>query len=416
MRDVILFQKKDLSDDISAIISDILKEYKYDDLIELLSECELLLETNYTYLKKLNEHGLKKLWNLLSGIDKKCKYRILDNFQKLHIVTFEIEKVIFSQLRDLRIQVEDLESKLKKYNISTRYRINFLMQELIDQRKAIDKLDAKVDLKIWHDLYVDDYQNDAEIKKILHIASDIFIIDRGNFDNDLDYKFRIMKSAIEKLGFSEDRRIRPVDFADQILQDPECLPLYIREGYDYDDTQLELSDYGTVICQVYDLMNDKNVRNLAVARKEELNILCRALVEKSIEDSQIVEQPVIEICKQILGDLKNMRSKFEHRRLCEQELVEQHKREEREKQAQKQKELEDQKKYLLMVVSPSKLIECDLTSYTESLMKSQNDYSIGKKELNTVNEQIMSFSPAVIVKPYNFFDEKETSYEKSSIN
>lgn len=404
----ILLQKKDLSDDVSAIIVDVLKEYKYDELVELLSECELLLETNHTYFKKLNESGLlNRLWDLLRGINEKCKYRILDNFQRLHIVTLEIEKIIFSQLQDLRIQIGDLESKLKKFNISTRYRINLLMQELIDQRRAIDKIDARVDLKIWHDLYVDDYKNDAETKKILHIASDIFIIDRGNFDNDLDYKFRIMGSAIEKLGFSKDRKIHPVDFADQILQDPECLPLYIREGYDYDDTQLELSDYGTVICQVYDLMNDKNIRNLAVARKEELNTFCRALVEKSIEDSQIDEKPVIEICKQILGDLNNLRSNFEQRRLSEQKLAEQRKQEEDDKQAQKQKELEDQKRYILTVVSPSSLIECDSSSYTESLLHPTSGYGISDEDMKTVKEQISSFSPAVVIKPHNFFDEKE---------
>lgn len=62
--------------DYEEVLAEMLAEYNEDELTQLLCECEMLLQTNDIYLKKLNERGLKRLLNLIGGIESKCKRRL----------------------------------------------------------------------------------------------------------------------------------------------------------------------------------------------------------------------------------------------------------------------------------------------------------------------------------------------------
>ena len=63
------YQETDL--EYGDVLSDMLKGKDIDELTELLCECETLLQTNDIYLTKLNAKGLKRLFHLITGIEKK---------------------------------------------------------------------------------------------------------------------------------------------------------------------------------------------------------------------------------------------------------------------------------------------------------------------------------------------------------
>ena len=389
MRDEILVQGNE-----DAIISEMLKEYSDEDLIVLLGDCEHLLDTNEKNFKKLDVRGLKKLWYLISGVQKRCKRQILDNFQLMHVITLKIEKKIFTRLHDLNVKVADLELKLQEHKLYTKARINYLLREMNSQSRLTE-------LMFWGKYCLQYYENDTEAKKILHIVSDIFNIDERNPAHEMP----VLESAIKELGLSKVI-IHPTDFADQILQDPECLPLYIRDGYDYNDKEVEISDYGKIIYKVYDLMDNQTVKELADVQNEDSNTIRMSLVEKSIEKSQIVRKLAIDICKQLLGDLRNLQSEFE------QQLQEGGYFDSGNGSDDEPNDLpgdpEDQKRYSISVLTAPYLYEYSLSkgNYLTKPLDCSGTFHPKKKEMEAAIEEISFFSPAIIAKS-NGIEEKD---------
>lgn len=388
--------------DTTAVISDILEGYQNDDLIELLCECETLLETNGMYLKKLDEHGYRKLYNVIEGIEDKCKYRIQNNHQRLLTITLAIQKRILSSFGDLTLLVQSLVEKSDREHIFTQRCINFLLQKIRDHSMALKAVNTDVELGKWEKFEVKNYISETHTKQVLQITSDIYSITRGS----CIYDMRYLEAAIEQLQL-QNVGIKPEDFAEEILKDSTCLPLYIKDGLNYNDIPEDISEYGSIIYQAYKLVIDPNIQDLSNAREEALDALCLPLLKKSIDENNIEPTGAAAICNQLIGDLKCLHLNYVKEREDRQKLAGQREREEKEKQVQMQNELEDQKKYIFAVVSPSKLIECDLTSYTERVLHPTSTYSFSEGSMKTIQEQISSFSPSAVIKPYSFSDEKK---------
>ena len=218
----------DLNLDFAGVIAKMLEDYSDDDLTELLCECEMLLQTNGIYLKKLKERGFRKLYNLVTGIEGKCKYRLQDNYQRLHKITLLVEKKFLLRFNDLTCLVSKLREKQAGDNIYMRYCINSLAQMLNDSQTTIKKVDIEVALLKWMNLKLEQepYISGSDTRKVLQIVSDIYVITGGRCE--CEHKDEIIEKALKQLELL-NAEISPIDFAEEIMRNSEYLPLYIKE-------------------------------------------------------------------------------------------------------------------------------------------------------------------------------------------
>lgn len=401
------YQGEIMQPGLDEAISEMLEKQNKDDLPELLCECEVLLQTNDICLKKLNEHGLKKLFGLVIGIEGRCNCRLRNNFQIIHKITLEVEKKIIARIDAAEKLALEIKKEHEKDDIFMQSCINFLLKKV----KDFEEIEKNVTFTDWVLFYVDNYLKYRDTKKILLMVSDIYRITYKKCKVDENDKKKI-DSAITRLELSE-KKISPGCFAEEILQDSSCLPLYIRDEVNYYSEQSDISNYGYIIYRVYDLVRDPNIQELASARSEDMATLCMPLIKKYIENGDIKEMLCSDILYELLDDMAKRYEMWEQERIQAQKL-EENTKEQREELAEKQlNETESRKKYSLLVVSPAGLIESSLNSYFVKGFNPTNDYGIAEKDMEDVKSRIASFSPSVIVKPEGI-SEQDMGIERNS--
>lgn len=393
------FQERYVNDDIAQIIYEELMQYEKGELPKLLIECQIYLTTNDIYFKKLKKHGL--FINLVTGIERKCNRRILNNFQSLHVVTLKIIEIILSRFENL----EDLVMLVRREHdddmIFVEYCIGFLQQKIYDHKKLLQGLNMDVRLLKWQLNTIEEYSGYSDTKKILHIVSDLYDITKGHCGyGEID--FQILKKVMKDLELSNDNvRISPIDFAGEILQDSGCLHLYIKYELDYKNAAL--SDYGAIVRQINELAIDQNVQKLSVARGDGLKKLCMPLIEES--NRYIEAMPAGEICRQLLDDLAMLYSEYEEEYFREQALVRKSINDEKKRQEKillkQQEEQRYQKRYTLTILSPAKIKEYSLSNYTgrSFYLQPTKDNGLDEKNKKYAGGLISDFSPSVIIKP-----------------
>ena len=367
------------------ILSDMLKGKDIDELTELLCECETLLQTNDIYLTKLNAKGLNRLFDLITGIEKKCKKSIQDNFQLMHRITLNVEKVILCRFADLEKLIISLNDKLERDNQFTQYCIHSLLQKVNDHKKSIEGLQRDIWLLKWEKLDLENYISYSDTKKVLQIVSDLYVITSGSCGVGSEWP----EMALRKLKVSET--LIPLDiFAEEIIHDTTCLPLYIKNELDYSTFQDKLSEYGTIICQANSLVADRNIQELCEAKNESLEKFCLPLLKKKIETRNMDSKSAKDICMQLLKDLKTLHAIAGEERLQEQKRLEDERK--RQESLQKQKQLEEEnQKYPILRMTPEKL---HLYKDKDEIIK------LGKKDPYTFKDEVMLESYLENTDPY----------------
>ena len=97
------------------------------------------------------------LFHLITGIEKKCKKSIQDNFQLMHRITLNVEKVILQRFTDFEKLIATLNDKLERDNQFTQYCINSLLQKVNDHKKSIEGLQREIRLLTWEKLDLENY-------------------------------------------------------------------------------------------------------------------------------------------------------------------------------------------------------------------------------------------------------------------
>lgn len=396
--------------DFAGVIDKMLADYSEDDLTELLCECEMLLQTNGIYLNKLNEHGFKKFLNFVSGIESRCNCRLRDNFQILHIITIKIIKKILSRFNDLTYLILKLREKQASDNSCMQYCINSLVQKIDDYRKAIATIDQKVNLINWELHTLNKYVSCSDTRKVLQVVSDIYAITGGSCEGG----YEVLEPALKKLEVL-NVEISPIEFAQEVMRDLECLPLYIKDEENYHDARTDISGYGSIIYQIRDLVIDQSIQELAAAQKESVDNLCAPLLKEWIEKNELCTTNASLIGWWLLEDMKKIHTRIMagQKRIQEIEDKERRQREEREKarreaeaseQQKQQEEREKRRKYSLLLASPSNMLKCSLEGYMEDSFDPTNEYGLDEESMKYVKKEINSFSPAIIVKPDGMID------------
>lgn len=387
------FGDSQLSSEVIEAMSDILKTYKEDDLIDLLCECEMLLQTNDIYLRKINARGLFRLFNLITGIERKAKCRLLGNFQLLHSLTINIEKAILKRIADLTRLVTALQEKVNENDIFTQQCIKFLLQKVEDHKNSLAVMQKQLNILQWAQGNVRYYNKMkySSVRKILQTASDLYIIIMGE-DLNIINQNHLFETAMDDLQLT-NVQISPTDFAKEIMQHTEYLPLYIRDELNYSDPACEISDYGRIICRTYEMTFDLQIQELAAAHGKEMDEFCLPAIETFVKQKAINAKNADVICEDLLKDIHNLHNRMLILRKKAQDAVIESQLSVLQSQ---NKNTGKSTRKLAIITEPSiwkytsgKLVEKQLL---ESHMEK---FSAG--ECKKINQEIVTFSPDMIV-------------------
>lgn len=371
---------------VIQIMEGILSAYKEDDLIELLSECEMLLQTNEIYLKKINAKGFVRLFNLILGIEKKAKCRLFGNFQLLHSLTIKIEKAILIRINDLTNLVNTLAKDQMNKNLFTQKCLNFLAEKVNNHKTALDVVEQRLDVLQWKANNVPFYnmKKYSCVKKILQATSDFYIIGVNPF---IIYNNHTFETAMYDLQLT-NVQIHPTDFAKEIMQHTKYLPLYIKDELNYNDPECEISDYGRIVCRTYEMTFDFQIQELALAYGKSMDEFCLPAIEKFVKEKEISTKSADQICKDLLDDVHKLRCK-------RQEALQS--RAAPQVQAPKKRLLKKKEDKKMAIIATPGLWEYTPRKFREKRLLQSDMLGFNQVHIDIINQEISVFDPDIVV-------------------
>ena len=358
-----------------------IKDWSDDKLIDLLNECETCLHENDFNFEKLEKTNL--LYQFFTGIGRKTKKRIGNNFQRLHEITLNVERCLNRRLNNLAEYVADLA-------ISDAI-ISFKIK---DQSKKFKQLD----LTTWVatlDEELEPYKKEKSyLKKILYIVSNIRRMDPNGETEAIP---AIRRTAINKIGL-KDFQVEPSEFVKELLINCDSFELYVTDELkEYQNTN-EVSPYGELISEAYDLLFNPVICELKEDNRDAIKDICFNHLQNYAKEHEIEEKSADDICVMLLDDLQNAYCFREQKIQSENSKVSQ----EHQEQEKIESHPQEYKLSVLDFQNQFHLYQYNLDGVRESHeYENKSDISLkdsSKKDLVTA---INNYSTSLIVKPSN---------------
>lgn len=361
-----------------------------DELIELLGECEFALSHFSGRIEELKVRGFKRLYNVITGINRRNKIRVLDDIQQIQRISITIQKILMRRIDLVSSALINLNDKLNTTMFWTADTINNLTRQLSDT-------DITARLVFW--------QNNAKNRKtksgkkyievpdgikILLAVSDLFSLVSGV---SFSVPRHFWETTLQNLGVQD--QIDIVDFYEDIIQEKEYLSLYIRSGYNYEPGNI--SDYGCTIYKIADFYQDEHVIKLAEKRNESMDDMCREIYVDEFCKEGIKIDPT-DLCEMLLDDLKKMYLDYQER-IKEQERF---KEQERIKEQERPK-AEDTKEYSVLRLTPEGFWLFKKGKVSCSSIDYKSDYSF--KDEKTIKAYLDNVSPYLVTAPIGYADQ-----------
>lgn len=375
--------------ELKEVIEDLISTEGWgtDEMIELLGECEFALSHFSGRIEELKTRGLKRLYNIITGINRRNKIRVLDDIHQIQRISINIQKILMRRIDLVSSALINLNDKLNTQMFWTGDTIKKLIQKLSDT-------DIIARLVFW--------QNNAKNKKtksgkkyievpdgikILLTVSDLFSLIPGM---EFSVPRHFLETTLEDLGLQD--QIDIADFYEDIIREKEYLPLYIRSGYNYESGTI--SDYGCTIYKIADFYQDDHVIKLAEKRNESMDDMCREIyVDKFCQEGTKIDSA--DLCEILLGDLKKMHLDYQER-IKEQERFEE---QERIKEQERPK-AEDTKEYSVLRLTPEGFWLFEKGKVSCSLIDYKSDYSF--KDEKMIKAYLDNVSPCLVTAPIGY--------------
>lgn len=285
--------------EMKRIIDDFTKEWSTDELIELLGECEFALSYNAGRIDQLKAKGLKRLCNIITGINRKNKQIVMDNVQAIQEITLRIQKILMKRIDIVSTAYLCLNDKVNTEIFWTRDTIKKLLRKLKNVSVKEDLTSWQVNVRNMRMANGHKYIEASDGVKILLAVSDIFQIVRGQID--LVEEPHLETTLNESLELPSNMRVS--DFYKDIINDKDCLSLYVRKDYDY--SKGNISPYGQMIRKIHDFYSDYHIIEMAKNINRPLEDMCRETYGKMIHEEDEIISPS-GLCLKLLEDLADL--------------------------------------------------------------------------------------------------------------
>ncbi len=299
---MVQYGKNDVSDTDTIVentINGFIQEWSTDELIELLGECEFVLSYNAGRIDQLKAKGLKRLYNIITRINRKNERIVRDNVQSIQEISLNIQKNLLRRIDIVSSAYLSLNDKVNTEIFWTRDIVKKLLRKL-------KNVSIKEELTRWQvnvqNLRMENGSRYAEASdgvKILLVVSDIFRIVRSQTDL-IDEPF--LETALnDHLGIPDQIRIS--DFYRDIISERCCLPLYVKEEYNY--LAGNISEYGRSIYHINDFYLDYHIKKIAQQNGRTLQDMCLETYGGTTHEKDKTVR-VSDLCQRLLEDLSDL--------------------------------------------------------------------------------------------------------------
>ena len=284
---------------VENTINGLIQEWGTDELIELLGECEFVLSYNAGRIDQLKANGLKRLYNFITRINRKNERIVRDNVQSIQEISLNIQKILLRRIDIVSSAYLSLNDKVNTEIFWTKDIVKKLLRKL-------KNVSIKEELTRWQvnvqNLRMENGSRYAEASdgvKILLVVSDIFRIVRSQTDL-IDEPF--LETALnDHLGIPDQIRIS--DFYRDIISEKCCLPLYVKEEYNY--LAGNISEYGRSIYHINDFYLDYHIKEIAQQNGRTLQDMCLETYGGTTHEKDKTVR-VSDLCQRLLEDLSDL--------------------------------------------------------------------------------------------------------------
>lgn len=299
-----------IESEVEEIINGFAQKWGTDDLVELLGECEFALSYNAGRIDQLKAKGLKRLYNAITGINRKNRQIVRDNVQSIQEISLKIQKILLRRIDIVSSAYGSLNDKVNTEIFWTQDVVKELIRKLKNVSIKADLTEWQVNVRNKRMKDGRKYMEASDGVKILLAVSDIFKIVRGQ--TDLIEEPLLETTLNDSLKIPSQIRIS--DFYRDIISDKDCLQLYVKEEYNYPAGYI--SDYGRRIYKINGFYSDIHMIEVAQNMGRTLEELCREAYVKK-EDCTISPS---DLCWKLLEDLADLDRRYQKEKVIPMEL------------------------------------------------------------------------------------------------
>lgn len=285
-----------IEQEVEKVIDDLEKEWGTDDLIELLGECEFALSYNAGRIDQLKAKGLRRLYNVITGINKKNKQIIMDNVQSIQEISLKIQKILMNRIDIVSSAYQSLNDKVDTEIFWTRDIIKKLLRKLKNVSVNAELTRWQVNVRNLRMENGRKYVEASDGVKILLVVSDIFKIVHDQIE--LAEESLLETTLNDSLEIPS--RMRISDFYRDIISDKDCLPLYVKKEYNY--SAGDISEYGGKLYNINDFYCDHHIKEIARQSDRTLNDMCMEYYGGTTHEGDKTISPS-DLCRRLLEDL-----------------------------------------------------------------------------------------------------------------
>ncbi|MDE7354432.1 MAG: hypothetical protein K2O06_15480 [Acetatifactor sp.] len=310
-----ILAEKEMEDKLNALT----KGWNTDEMIALLVECEMVLSYNKDRIKQLDVKGLKRLWLIVSGIYSKNQQSVSTDTQRVQELSLQIQKILMRRIEFVSTALFSLNKKVDSQTLLMEQTLSMLIQKLEQALYRVDDAFIMSKLNMWY-VSVENrkeesgkrYTEVSDGMKILLVVSDLFqIVHERNTLIEKPW----LEGMLRKLGIGQI--IDETGFYEDLICDKECLPLYIKDYYDYQAGGV--SCYGQMINKIYGFCSNPLFYEVSEAIDISLEELCKKVIRNEVRGKCV--HPV-DLCLNLLGDLVSLNSEMQIKMKERVELVE----------------------------------------------------------------------------------------------
>ena len=198
----------------NAIEDELAEGWSRDDMLELLGECEFALSRFEGRIDQLEEKGLRRLYNVVTGINRRNKKRVLHDIHDIQEVSLEIQRILMRNIEMVSRWLSILSNKVND-------RFYWTDNVILNLYQKLTTTDIDMRLLKWQNNVRNNKTQDqrkyievSDGMKILLIVSDLFGIIHSRIEL---IEEAYLETVKDKLNLKDEINI--ADFYKDILQE-----------------------------------------------------------------------------------------------------------------------------------------------------------------------------------------------------
>ena len=388
--------------EISTIVNNFVEDHQTEEILNLISECEIRLNSNEATIGSLNERGFKHFINIIIGRDyrNKIKYRV--NVQTIQRLQNKLYRALLQRLLKDEKLLNSLILREDQRDLKIFQQINSIKEQ---QKNA----NNQIAIQEWIQTIANAKNREGKLYSALPVEEQAFMIVSDycslcNFD-DQEVLERRIGTVLDNLKI-KNKEVDLIKFYKVILNSSERL--YINEFYDRSDRiqKKHLSEVGEVIYNYPDFINTVYKQDHRDIKRDEIvNEYINSFAKKlEILDAKMTMGIGELLCDYIINDVllvKNEISRIKH----EDAIAEEEKR--KRKEAEIQKKIEVERKLLeyrenayIIKITPEGVYKlgpsCDETLISINV-NSNKDHMITYDLKEYIAANVSSWTPVFII-------------------